>query len=749
MSRILREKRTHEVQVSRWCPERVYVELTVPEDIHAISRIVFRTDSHDQGYSGEPHWYGTYDGSYTWFVAAAISPGGHERSPRRVVQYNVHASAIFKRHEITWSADSEDVSAREWVQSIRGGDTVQIIPKAQWPGWVNFVREAEIEVHCGEFRAADVSPPQCYRPLDKSAAEVRLLCLNPGTSNDQISCSLIHTKLREHPTVPYEALSYCWGDSRERGEITVKALEGGVDLSCTMSVTLSLLSALKAIRPLTKPARVLWVDAICINQGDFDERSSQVALIRDIFRQAHRVVVWLGEGNPKTQKSIQIINTISDRYKQSKFAADSSEDTLTSLHAPLMKGDVYGFIEEWSLFELPWFHRTWVVQEIFNAKKSVFCCGSDTVTWESFLRVNKCIPLGGLTMKTATKALMPPIYNKLFDSKISQAKSMQSTKLEILDVLIQGLDLDATDPRDKLFAMLQFGSETWGFDSLPSTIMPDYNRPTREVFSLFTKWWIMEHQSLRILSAIQALEWRTWQETRWGTSSSKLPSVDLPSWSWGYRGHSNWAIGLLGLSRDNPYRASVDTVPDVQIIRQSSGFPLVLPLTGFKVGIIEKIEPYPYNRPRDSGYEDLHRAYVGIFDPLNLTGKWQYQLGSKFNQNYMDVKDPVEMAGHFQVHRDFSQRFGGFECHGRCFFRAYEGFVGLCPYAARPGDVIVVLYGGNVTYLLRSRAQYNGKFENAKEYDFVGECYAQGYMNGEGLEEQHKNAIPIEVFALS
>jgi hypothetical protein len=98
---------------------------------------------------------------------------------------------------------------------------------------------------------------------------------------------------------------------------------------------------------------------------------------------------------------------------------------------------------------------------------------------------------------TASKALMPPIYVKLFNSNISQSKAPGSTNLEILDVLTQGLDFDATDPRDKLFVMLQFGSETWGFDSLPSTITPNYNRPTLEVFSLFTKWWVMEHRSLR------------------------------------------------------------------------------------------------------------------------------------------------------------------------------------------------------------------------------------------------------------
>ncbi|KAI1412730.1 heterokaryon incompatibility protein-domain-containing protein [Hypoxylon sp. FL1857] len=753
MSRILRERRSYEVEVARWCPEKAYVELLVPEDAHAVSQVVFRTESHDQGYSGEAQGQGTYDFSNTWFVANVISPGGIERSPRQIVQYNVHASSIFKRHEVIWKADSEVASIREWVRSIRGGDTIRLTPKAQFAGWINFVREAEIEVHCSDFSPVSTSTFRCYRRLNESPAEIRLLALDPGAPNDPVSCSLIYAQLREHPSMQYESLSYCWGNSNEKGEITVKVLEYGAESTYTMSVTFSLLTALKGIRPLSGPARILWVDAICINQDDSDERSSQVAMMRNIYRQAQRVVVWLGNGNDKTQKSIRLINTISDRYKESGSPDGLSKDDLKSLHDPLMNGNgVHWFIEDFPLFTFPWFRRTWVVQEIFNAQKSIFCCGSDSFKWESLLRVNKCIPLRGVTMRSVTKAMMPPFFAKLFDSRIAEESGISSTSLEILDVLIQGLDLDATDPRDKLFAILQFGRETWKLDSLPPTIVPNYNRPTQEVFSLFTKWWIMEHQSLRILSAIQALEWRTWQQTRWGTSFSSSLSVGVPSWSWGYRGHSNWATGLLGLSHDSPYRASGDTIPNIQAIKDSSESPLVLPLTGFRLGIIEDVNTYPYFQPPGAGYEDLHIAYVGIFDPINLTGKWNYQLNSKVNEKYIGVEPSEilnESIGHFHAHPHYSRISGGLECRSKCYFKTNEGVVGLCPYAARAGDLVVVLYGGNVTYILRPLTPQGSRPNGVEGYEFVGECYTQGYMNGEGIQGQKKEGWPNEVFALN
>jgi Heterokaryon incompatibility protein (HET) len=479
------------------------------------------------GFSNEQKLFGgTYKNSCTWFVASVITPGGHDRVPRRVLQYNVHASAKFRSHEIIWGADSCDTSIREWVNAIRREDTIQIIPKAQYPAWINFVQEAEIEVYYSETPpdTPDLGVPKqvvtlgatvpynrtCYGHLDEAANEVRLAFLNPGASEEPISCSLAYTSLQGPPGIAYEALSYCWGDPRQRRDISLTVPDPGGLSEYILSITLSLHSALKSLRPKTGPARILWIDSICINQANIGERASQVSLMREIYRKAKRVVVWLGEGNELTQKSIQTVNTISDRYERSS-PLNIAERDLVGLHDPLMKDlNVHVFVDEWPLFDLPWFRRTWVVQEIFNARAVVVCCGEDTLTWPMVLRVNKCIGLSGMKMNSSYKALMPPIFEDLFDSRVA-TDSTWSTGAEILEILIKGLDLDAADPRDKIFAMLQFGKETRDLSLLPADLVPDYRKSTAEVFSNFTKWWIMEHRSLRILSAIQALEGRTWQ----------------------------------------------------------------------------------------------------------------------------------------------------------------------------------------------------------------------------------------------
>ncbi|KAF2726388.1 hypothetical protein EJ04DRAFT_602050, partial [Polyplosphaeria fusca] len=72
----------------------------------------------------------------------------------------------------------------------------------------------------------------------------------------------------------------------------------------------------------------------------------------------------------------------------------------------------------------------------------------------------------------------------------------------ILDVMLESLELDATDPRDKIFALLSFGSETDVSNDVPRPVRSDYTKPVDRVFADFTRWWIDEHKSLRILSMI-------------------------------------------------------------------------------------------------------------------------------------------------------------------------------------------------------------------------------------------------------
>ncbi|KAK3386809.1 hypothetical protein B0H63DRAFT_447712 [Podospora didyma] len=111
-----------------------------------VRRILFTTTSHDQGYSGDPERQGTYLHSHTFFDVHVVEPSGHDRVPPRTLQFNMHARRAYRTHINCWDyrdaeyrADGDPSSAllwqslglslQDWLQSIRNGDSVQIVPR--------------------------------------------------------------------------------------------------------------------------------------------------------------------------------------------------------------------------------------------------------------------------------------------------------------------------------------------------------------------------------------------------------------------------------------------------------------------------------------------------------------------------------------------------------------------------------------------------------------------------------------------
>lgn len=128
-----------------------------------------------------------------------------------------------------------------------------------------------------------------YGPLANDPQELRLVLIDPGQSSSPMRCSLKHVVFKDKP--PFEALSYVWGDPKD---VVPIYLEGRI-----FNVTINLASALQHLR-LEDAVRVFWIDAICINQLDMQERAQQVQLMGEIFGTATRTTVWLG---PETEYS--------------------------------------------------------------------------------------------------------------------------------------------------------------------------------------------------------------------------------------------------------------------------------------------------------------------------------------------------------------------------------------------------------------------------------------------------------------
>jgi hypothetical protein len=126
----------------------------------------------------------------------------------------------------------------------------------------------------------------------------RLLRLLPDKIDSRIRCELFDYKFRDKAQLPYEALSYVWGDQQNKKRILV---DGGY-----LDITNNLYEALLRLRDCRK-ARVLWVDAICINQADVQERANQVGIMPKIYAYASQVIAWLGEAKDRSDLIFTLI----------------------------------------------------------------------------------------------------------------------------------------------------------------------------------------------------------------------------------------------------------------------------------------------------------------------------------------------------------------------------------------------------------------------------------------------------------
>lgn len=310
--------------ISQYCPRQPYLSLTLPlpdlpDAALFVRRLQLTTTSHDQGYSGNPDKYGTYEGSFTHFDVQVKEPTGQDRVKRQEFARNIRACLEPRKHVVYWVLTPDlSYSVRNsnhgpandcaWLSVIRGGDTVQIVPNAEYPGWINFVLEACIEVWIEIIENANLSRSitytssvlSMYHVLDGLRKEIRLVIIEPSMDleSDILQISLEHTYLTDNDHLTYEALWYCWGNAGEHCCISLKGPNQSLPAIET-SISRNLFLALKALR-YERTARSFWVDQLCINQSDLEERAEQVALMGDIYTKAKHVRVWLGELDENT-----------------------------------------------------------------------------------------------------------------------------------------------------------------------------------------------------------------------------------------------------------------------------------------------------------------------------------------------------------------------------------------------------------------------------------------------------------------
>jgi hypothetical protein len=225
-----------------------------------------------------------------------------------------------------------------------------------------------------------------------STHHIRALQLEPASAKPHpIRARLQLIDLDDEPH--YNCLSYTWSGPRyqdvgEEWEFPNRIMIiDGVEVP----IRRNLLEALIHIRTLSIAA-LIWVDAVCINQQDMQERNSQVAMMGKIYKNAEEVVIWLGPSDKYTKVTLEAIRRFNyTREESSNDIADITEKRAIDPGVSLLLDHRYA-AAQWTDEEkdniltlytsCAWFSRMWTLQEILLAKKSTFLIGHFTVDLE-------------------------------------------------------------------------------------------------------------------------------------------------------------------------------------------------------------------------------------------------------------------------------------------------------------------------------------------------------------------------------
>ncbi|KAE9368056.1 HET-domain-containing protein [Stipitochalara longipes BDJ] len=474
---------------------------------------------------------------------------------------------------------------------------------------------------------------------------------------------------------PYIALSYTWGNSIQLETILVNGQ--------TIDITIKLFEALRELQS-DKPVR-LWVDAICINQKDDLEKSEQVKHMTEIYKAATSVFAWLGPSTNDSDEAIDAIEWIGEaaieagmlnlsREVMLKIWDPDPEGVLDSVRQPFHAlseriGLNYPQAAIKSLAERSYWNRTWIAQE--------FSVASDLII--------------ALTSQT----------------------------------------MQATDPRDKIFGLLGLAP-----DAAELGIKADYKKEVNEVFTDTAKTLLQNHFT-------DVLSW------------CRFPKPDLPSWVPDFRLPLPEPIGSYQC-RAPPWKPLFHASGTNQVkisMGDNSENTKTLTMSGLSVDTIEELGK-PWDGEDESTFltQILHfcdRAQA-LPQPISTDPQfwdevlWRLPCADQQWHEYTRRRaQPGAEQGLWEIFARMSGERSGYtdevkkaawtryylamQClHSFRPFISKKGYIGLAPASAIPGDIVCVIFGAIVPYILRRVSD--------KGFELVGEAYVHGIMDGEAIE---------------
>lgn len=348
--------------------------------------------------------------------------------------------------------------------------------------------------------------PFSYNHLAHPKSTIRILTLFPGSFEDPICCQLSHVDLNQSTLDHYEAVSYAWGDQLFLHSIYLcnEELETSKSVRssrfCELRVVYSVYGALRQFRH-ENASRKLWIDGICINQKDLQERGHQIQLMRNIYCHARSVLVWLGdyEQAPYSFRKLDsVIVAAAFRHVAdigSYFLGDG---------VPAVSEDV--FLTLVTIYQRPWFRRLWVLQEVLLPRGPIDAClGSQSVDLWKLVQAavyadRAYADFRALALKDTfdISVWMGPFslrhVQRSLDSIAFAHMTVPQRAIQVL--LATSGRFYCSDEHDKIYGLLGLIGDV----AASSDLEPDYTKPVSEFYVDLARYLILASGTLVILA---------------------------------------------------------------------------------------------------------------------------------------------------------------------------------------------------------------------------------------------------------
>jgi Heterokaryon incompatibility protein (HET) len=373
-----------------------------------------------------------------------------------------------------------------------------------------------------------------YRQLQDN--EIRLIRIHSG--DGPIRCNLIQTS---EFTRQYSALSYVWGPQDEPQTIF---LNGKI-----FHVTQNLHEALLRLRSPSRD-RVMWIDALAINQCDLSERSLQVLKMAHIYSNAEKTLIWLGES--RSNGKIWLLGdgdsySFSDSYCPISHIfsifSDKNYD-MPSFVSALPPEQIVAFGRSFdALLSLSYWKRVWVVQEIMHSQRVTLLFGPHAIPFYrfriSYEAIKEKMSILACSHNTTTPLqIFRLVMNETLDLSNYGPGSAASGNLINVDHWLDNFcpKRYCSDPRDKIF-----GFYSCFVPGLSSQIVVDYTKSTIEVFSEMVQAVIRLTGHLEIINEVDRFRRET------------IEAKNLPSWVPNFAGEGDFLYSFpTEKRRDTP-----------------------------------------------------------------------------------------------------------------------------------------------------------------------------------------------------